>query len=139
MAEPLARRLRKEMTDAERKLWPHLKTLNIPHTHFRRQVPIGGYVADFACHAARLIIELDGGQHGEDKNIKRDSARTAFLESRGYKVLRFWNTDVFDSIDTVIDIIHNEVQKRMASPGDNPPPGPPSPRLRRTDLPARGR
>jgi very-short-patch-repair endonuclease len=136
MANQLARRLRKEMTDAERRLWPHLKTIDIPHTHFRRQVPIGPYVADFVCHAARLIIELDGGQHAEDNNIEYDAERTTFLESRGYKVLRFWNVDVFKSKDAVLETIVEELRARMTDGStQEPPPGAAS----RADLPARGR
>jgi len=129
MSRQIARELRKRQTDAERILWPYLEILNVPHTHFRRQAAIGPYVADFVCHAARLIVELDGDQHGANENMARDFDRTVFLESRGYKVLRFWNADVFKNKDAVVETIFAELAQR------NPPPGAAS----RADLPARGR
>src|SRR5882757_6128849 len=86
-----ARRLRTNQTGAEMKLWRELRKLETKGTHFRRQVPIGAYVADFACLASRLVIELDGSQHGEEPNKERDEARTRWLAAEGYRVLRFWN------------------------------------------------
>ena len=77
--------------------------------HFRRQAPIGNFIADFACHSANLIIECDGGQHAHDEAIVRDTERTAWLESQGYKVLRFWNNDVQANIDGVMQRIHLEL------------------------------
>ena len=85
MSSQTARALRKRLTEAERVLWPVLKSLAPSHTHFRRQVAIGPYVVDFVCHAARLVIELDGGHHGKDKHMESDAKRSMFLESRGYK------------------------------------------------------
>jgi very-short-patch-repair endonuclease len=102
---PRARRLRRDMTDAERKLWWHLKQLPIGSSHFRRQATIGPYFADFACHERRLVIEVDGGQHGEAEQMATDAARTEFLAARGYRVLRFWNNDVFENIDGVLETI----------------------------------
>ena len=75
-------------------------------THFRRQVPIGPYVADFACMAARLIIEVDGSQHGDDAGMQKDAKRTQWLEQEGYRVLRFWNNDVTRNIKGVLEAIH---------------------------------
>ena len=100
-----ARRLRKEKTPAERKLWRALRGLNGEGFHFRQQAPIGPYIADFADHNNRLIIELDGSQHGEEKGMKRDRARTTWLTSQGYRVLRFWNVDVTQNLDGVMTAI----------------------------------
>src|SRR5688572_6722451 len=91
---PRARRLRRDVTDAERKLWQRLRRLPIEGTHFRRQATIGPYFADFACHTSRLVIELDGGQHGFGAQAKRDQKRDEYLRQNGYRVLRFWNNDV---------------------------------------------
>jgi very-short-patch-repair endonuclease len=101
-----ARRLRMNATDAEATLWRHLRKLETEGTHFRRQVPIGPYVADFACMAARIVIEVDGSQHGEDENKARDDERTRWLESEGYRVVRFWNNDLVQNIDGVLDVIY---------------------------------
>ena len=75
-------------------------------THFRRQVPIGPYVADFACLASRLLIELDGSQHGDRANKAKDDKRTRWLELEGYRVIRFWNNDIAENLDGVLDTIH---------------------------------
>jgi len=77
-------------------------------------VPIGSYVADFACHRAKIIVELDGSQHGEDDHLKYDSQRTAFLESRGYRVLRFWNGEVLAEPQTIADFILAVSNSRMS-------------------------
>jgi very-short-patch-repair endonuclease len=108
-----ARRLRKEPTDAERKLWSALRQRQLTGFKFRRQVPIGDFVADFACLSQRLIIEVDGGQH--DTNREKDAARTAWLASRGYRVVRFWNNDVLANLDGVVRTI-------LAALHDHPPP-----------------
>jgi very-short-patch-repair endonuclease len=86
-----AKRLRANATQHERALWRALKELPVAGTHFRRQAPIGPYVVDFFCPAARLIIELDGGHHNEDETSKRDRERQRWLEQEGYRVVRFWN------------------------------------------------
>jgi len=80
--------------------------------HFRRQVPIGPYIADFACHRSKVIVELDGSQHGLDENVQRDAKRTAFLNSRGYRVLRFWNGDVLKNLDNIVE----DIVRSAASP-----------------------
>jgi len=86
-------------------LWQHLRALKAEGLHFRRQVPLAGFVADFACHRARLVIELDGGQHNEDDAIASDAARSAELRRHGYIVLRFWNHDVLKDASAVMDQI----------------------------------
>ena len=101
-----ARRLRANATNAETILWRHLKTLETDGTHFRRQVPLGPYVADFACMAARLVIEIDGSQHGDEPNQARDKMRTRWLESEGYRVIRFWNNDIARNAEGVLDVVY---------------------------------
>jgi very-short-patch-repair endonuclease len=101
-----ARRLRANQTGAELMLWRELRRLETKGTHFRRQVPVRPYVADFACLAARLIIELDGSQHGDELGKARDEIRTRWLESEGYRVLRFWNNDLTDNLDSVLETIY---------------------------------
>ena len=116
-----ARALRQRMTEPEKRLWWHLRArLPVDSTHFRRQVPIEGYVADFCCLKARLVIEVDGNQHGFDANAQRDAARTQALKSRGYRVLRFANREVMTAIDIVLDTI-------LAALGPSPPTPGPSP------------
>jgi very-short-patch-repair endonuclease len=97
-----ARRLRKSMTKAERLLWRALREA-LPHYHWRKQVPFGPYIADFCSHGARLIIEVDGGQHAMAGEL--DAIRTRVLEAEGYRVLRFWNNDVLGNADGVIACI----------------------------------
>lgn len=97
-----ARRLRREATVFEPKLWFALRE-RLPGFRFRRQVPLGPYIADFASHRARLIIELDGEGHAF--RIEADAARTRFLEGEGYRVLRFWNMEVVENLGGVVDTI----------------------------------
>ena len=96
-----ARYLRRNMTDAELALWHHLRTRAFMGHKFRRQHPVGPWIVDFACPARRLVVELDGGQHGDSK----DAARTRDLEARGFTVLRFWNNDVFLQQGIVLAVI----------------------------------
>jgi very-short-patch-repair endonuclease len=105
----IARRLRANATGAEIRLWQHLRRSPMLGTHFRRQVPIGPYIADFACMAARLIVEVDGSQHGLDSGISRDAERTRWLEQEGYRVIRFWNNEVNRNIRGVLEAIHAEL------------------------------
>lgn len=100
-----ARKLRREKTDAERRLWQALRELNRHGYQFRQQAPIGPYIADFADHTAKIVVEVDGGQHGEPKMQATDAARTRWLEANGYRVLRFWNTDVLKDTPSVMDSI----------------------------------
>jgi len=98
--------MRSSPTEAERKLWWHLRyRLPLVGSHFRRQVRLGRYITDFASHKQKIVIELDGGQHGQQE--ERDLARTKFLQSEGYRVLRFWNNDVLNNIDGVLEMIHS--------------------------------
>ncbi len=97
------RSLRKNLTEAEQKLWLRLRRRQIAGHKFRRQQPIGAYIVDFACLEQHLIIELDGGQHAEQSVY--DEKRTNWLESRGYRVLRFWNNEVMSNTDGVLQAI----------------------------------
>jgi very-short-patch-repair endonuclease len=90
--------------------------------HFRRQAPIGPYFADFACHAKRLVIELDGGQHSEKLHAERDAARDAYMRANGYRVLRFWNNDVMQNLNGILEKI---VETLSAPPPPTPDPSPP--------------
>ena len=101
-----ARELRANMTEAERRLWSRLRHRQLHGHHFRRQVPIGPYVADFACLASRLVVEVDVSQHDNDLNRSRDDKRTRWLESEGYRVIRFWNNDVTQNALGVLDVIY---------------------------------
>ena len=109
MANEKARQLRQNQTNAEKILWRKLRHLKSSGFHFRRQAPIGNFIAHFTCHSANLIIECDGGQHAHEEAITKDTARTAWLETQSYKVLRFWNNDVLTNIDGVMQIIHIEL------------------------------
>jgi very-short-patch-repair endonuclease len=106
MTTDRARELRKTMTRQEVKLWARLRELRELGFHFRRQSPIGRYVVDFECRRRRLIIEVDGTQHGFDANRKRDSIRDRTLSEMGYRVLRFGNGDVERNIEGVLETIH---------------------------------
>ena len=99
MASPLARRLRSTPTDAEIRLWSRLRRKQLRGFRFRRQHPVGPYVVDFFCPEAKLIVEVDGGQHADSA---RDAVRTRWLEARGYCVLRFWDNDVLANTDRVV-------------------------------------
>ena len=100
-----ARNLRKNSTPHEIKIWNLLRNRNFNGVKFVRQYPIGKYIVDFVCRKKKLIIEIDGGQHNEDKNIEYDNERTIFLESLGYKVIRFWNNDIDNNIEGVFEEI----------------------------------
>ena len=104
-----AKRLRANTTPHERALWRALKELPVDGTHFRRQAPIGPYVVDFLCPAKRLIIELDGGHHNEDETTKRDGKRQLWLEREGYRVIRFWNSEITGDLTAVIERIYVEL------------------------------
>lgn len=100
-----ARKLRKNATEAEQRLWYALRLLKPLGMHFRRQAPIGQYFPDFVCHRSKIVVELDGSQHADGAVVKYDAQRTAFLNSRGYTVLRFWNCEVMVECDRVVDRI----------------------------------
>jgi very-short-patch-repair endonuclease len=111
-----AKTLRTNATDAERVLWQKLRAKQL-RLRFPRQFPLGPYIADFVCLRAKLIVEIDGGQH----NDGRDRKRTAWLEERGYTVLRFWNHDVLRNPEEVIRVISEKLDEIYP-----PPPTPPS-------------
>lgn len=132
VANQFARNLRRNTTNAEQKLWHELRLLKKEGRHFRRQVPIAGFVADFACFRTRLVIELDGGQHNTPDGLVRDRERTRQLEARGFRVLRFWNVDVFQKLEGVVDMIRHaarlpttytyETGEAVPTPTPNPSP-----------------
>ncbi|PQM26923.1 hypothetical protein CVO77_18285 [Sphingopyxis lindanitolerans] len=110
-----SRELRLNATDAERKLWAQISARKIAGVRFNRQFPIGPFICDFVSRSAKLVIEVDGGQHAVD--VEKDEARTAYLEARGYRVIRFWNNDVLERIEGVV----SEIERVLA---DTPSPDP---------------
>jgi len=116
-----ARSLRKRQTDAEQRLWTRLRDRRLLGFKFRRQHSIGRYIADFYCAEARFVIELDGGQHANDR--VRDAERTAILEREGYRVLRFWDNDVFQNLEGVLQRIVEALDPHLGTtPHPNPLP-----------------
>ena len=107
-----ARRLRRDQTDAERKLWKHLRSRQMSGAKFRRQHYLSPFIVDFCCPERWLVIELDGGQHAE--RAEEDQRRTAFLEAQGYRVLRFWNHEVLIETDAVLERIWSMVHAPQA-------------------------
>ena len=103
-----ARRLRHDQTDAERRLWSRLHGRQCAGAKFRRQHPVPPFITDFCCVARRLVVELDGSQHAATPEA--DLRRTQFLQSEGYKVLRFWDTEVLQQLDAVVDVIQRALQ-----------------------------
>jgi BirA family biotin operon repressor/biotin-[acetyl-CoA-carboxylase] ligase len=110
----VARRLRRDMTEAERRLWRELRALGL-RNRFRRQHPIGRHVVDFACPAAKLVVELDGGQHAN--SCSADEFRTREIARRGYRVVRFWNGDVMENIGGVLETISRELEVSLSALG----------------------
>jgi very-short-patch-repair endonuclease len=113
----VARQLRRSQTDAERKLWFCLRDRRLHGLKFRRQAEIDSYVVDFLCAEAKLIIEVDGGQHAASA---ADTERTRTLESNGYFVLRFWNHDVLQNLDGVLEAIVDTLKREPPHPGPLP-------------------
>ena len=107
-----AKMLRKNMTEQEKVLWNLLRNNQFYGLKFRRQVPIGNYVADFVCEMHNVIIELDGGQHNEPENIEKDKQRTDFLESKGYKIIRFWNNEIDNNLEGACEVIYRTIFKK---------------------------
>ena len=101
-----SRQLRRNMTPAERRLWTVLRRKQLAGFRFRRQAPIGPFVADFFCPKARLIVEVDGGLHSEESHMRRDHERTEWLEAHGCRVFRVWNRDVLQRTDDIADAIY---------------------------------
>ncbi|MGH6769047.1 MAG: endonuclease domain-containing protein [Xanthobacteraceae bacterium] len=117
-----ARRLRKHQTDAERVLWFRLRDRRLGGWKFRRQKSLNGFVVDFCCPDAKLVVELDGGQHSERQ--PQDERRTRNLEASGYLVLRFWNHDVLQNTDGVLEEILDTINQQQALEPPHPTPLP---------------
>ena len=115
-----ARELRKNLTDAERALWRFLRLRQFAGNKFRRQQPIGKYIVDFVCLEKKLIVEVDGGQHSEQTDY--DSMRDAWLKEQGFRVLRFWDNQVFNETDGVREMIIQALQGPSDTPHLNPTP-----------------
>ena len=111
MANGNARALRRNMTEVEQRLWFLLRGRRLEACKFRRQHPIGPFIVDFACVRHRLILELDGGQHAEAR-AEFDARRTAWLEAQEWKVMRFWNDQVYSTADEVVDTIRTVLASR---------------------------
>ena len=108
------RQLRREMTPAEKRLWSHLRDRRLEGFKFRRQDWIGPFVADFVCWEARLVVEVDGSQHGEQ--VDYDEARDEHLAREGFKVLRFWNNEAMGDLEAVLNSIRAALLERVPSP-----------------------
>jgi very-short-patch-repair endonuclease len=126
-----ARTLRRDMSNAERKLWSALRGHRFHGVQFRRQAPCGPYIADFLCHAARLIIEVDGATHSTETELARDGRRDAWFEDNGFSVLRVTNAAVYAEFDGVLEMIRLRVEERLPPPpalprfaGEGVRPGP---------------
>ena len=105
MANETARALRKRMTPQEVKLWVRLRALRQRGFHFRRQVPLEGHIVDFACLPSKLVVEVDGGQHGDDRRLRQDRDRDESLSRGGFRVLRVWNSEVDGNFEGVMSEI----------------------------------
>lgn len=115
MANEIARRLRKQMTPQEVKLWVHLRSWRARGFHFRRQAPREKFIVDFICIKHRLVVEVDGGQHNFDEHARRDAKRDAHFMRDGYRVLRFWNNEVDGNLEGVLTVIDEALQAVVSS------------------------
>lgn len=113
----IARTLRTHSTDAERKLWRHLRLRQLDGCRFRRQHPLGNYVVDFVCLDRRLVVEVDGGQHASSTDDRR---RDENLQRQGFRVLRFWNTEILCNVAFVLERIVDALQNIAAPPDQGP-------------------
>ena len=113
--KPLGRKLRNNLTDAEKLLWSKLRKRQIERCLFNRQKLIGNYIVDFYCDKAKLVIEIDGGQHYENGKILEDKERSVFLEKLGLKVIRFTNIDILKNIENVCWKIYQELNPPQPS------------------------
>ncbi|MEX2008808.1 MAG: endonuclease domain-containing protein, partial [Dongiaceae bacterium] len=111
--------MRAQPTDAEHRLWQHLRRKQVGGLRFRRQYRLGLYIVDFVCLPARLVVEVDGGQHAVE--AQKDERRTRWLETQGFTVVRFWNNDVLDNTDGVVEAILGYLAEIQRPP---PPPAP---------------
>lgn len=107
------------MTEEERVLWKHIWRIPVEGTHFRRQASLGIYFPDFISHRLKLIIEVDGAHHGFDDQRRHDQTRTLWLESQGYRVVRFWNHEVKQELEAVLDTIFAVVDERRKNLADD--------------------
>ena len=114
----LAKKLRKNMTDAEQLLWRHLRDRQLGGYKFRRQHPIGTFVVDFVCLEKELVIEVDGGQHA--KQLEPDVKRSDYLKEKGYRILRFWNNEVLQESESVLSVILSSLNEGPPHPGPLP-------------------
>jgi len=121
MAIATARRLRANQTEVEKRLWSRLRDRGLFSLKFRRQVPLGPFVADFVCAEQALVVELDGGQHSSSE--ASDDRRTAWLESRGWRVIRFWNNQANENIEGVLHVIAGACGINVDHPHPGPLPG----------------
>lgn len=123
-----AKAMRSGQTDAEHRLWQILRAKRLAGYKFKRQLPINHYIADFVCLRHRLIVEADGGQHAEDD---RDERRDAYLRSQGFRVLRFWNIEIFDNeegvLTSILEALEQPLSPTRRSAADRPPDGPTGP------------
>jgi very-short-patch-repair endonuclease len=122
-----AKQLRKSLTDAETILWSFLRRDRVDGLRFRKQHPIGPFIADFACVPAKLTIEVDGATHGRDAEVAYDKRRTAYLRSRGWHEIRVGNEEIYKNLDAVLEFIWRETTKRRPPSsrrlrGEPPPP-----------------
>ena len=113
-----AKNLRRELTREERQLWYLLRSRRFSHYKFRRQPPVGNYILDFACCEARLAIEMDGGQHGENREY--DQQRTDWLKQKGWTVIRFWNNELWNNEESVLETVLESLQMLLPSPRPSP-------------------
>jgi very-short-patch-repair endonuclease len=125
MANVVARKLRKALTPQEVKIWNHLRAWRDQGFHFRRQAPRHGFVVDFVCLKYRLVVEIDGGQHNLDDHAAKDKIRDDDLGRGGFRVLRFWNSDVDQNLAGVLEVIRTALVESIPHPaafGGHPPP-----------------
>jgi very-short-patch-repair endonuclease len=113
-----SKNLRKRLTDAERLLWKYLRAKQVEGLKFRRQEPIVNYIVDFVCFESRVVVEVDGGQHSEERDAKRDN----WLQSQGFKVTRFWNHEVLANIEGVLEVIRRNCIHQLKSESPSPLP-----------------
>ena len=110
-----SRDLRRDQTDAERKLWSKLRNRRLAGVKFVRQEPVGPYFVDFLCRERRLVVEIDGATHSTDDEIASDARRTALLEQQGFRVVRFTNAEVYDNLDSVLETLLHAMRTSDAS------------------------
>jgi very-short-patch-repair endonuclease len=113
MSTAKAKELRKNSTDAERALWRQLRAHRLVGYKFRRQQPVGRYIVDFVCFEKQVIVELDGGQHAEQ--VAYDAERTAWLQDRGFRVLRFWNHEALQNLEAVVEAIVRACERNSSN------------------------